>query len=376
MGEEWIDRTIRFGFNPIFVAFNILGSKMKARSLIVFWSLATASSLSIALPASASTIDNVFVFGDSTVDTGWFRYKPLPSNPTLNTLAAASLADGGRIPDTPYGVGAAQVLAAQFGLTATPADAPGGGTNYAASGAQNNAQLVNPNAPSTVSQISTYLSTHGGVADPNGLFLFSSGGNDIKYASGLSGGTLVQQNWLAGAASAAATALANLQGAGATNIMVVKGYVANSTATPTFLYNTYYHDLFADLALDSVSFKKADVLALQQAIFANPSAYGFTSISNVDGLNGTALINPASLITNSWALYGTTALLRSPDAAQTSFWADDEHFAGSAQLLEGNYFIQVAEAVPEPSTWAMMLLGFFGVGFMAYRSRKSAAVAV
>ena len=27
-------------------------------------------------------------------------------------------------------------------------------------------------------------------------------------------------------------------------------------------------------------------------------------------------------------------------------------------------------AVPEPSTWAMMLLGFAGVGFMTYRRRK------
>ena len=27
-------------------------------------------------------------------------------------------------------------------------------------------------------------------------------------------------------------------------------------------------------------------------------------------------------------------------------------------------------AVPEPSTWAMMILGFFGVGFMAYRRRN------
>jgi hypothetical protein len=26
--------------------------------------------------------------------------------------------------------------------------------------------------------------------------------------------------------------------------------------------------------------------------------------------------------------------------------------------------------VPEPSTWAMMILGFFGIGFMAYRRRK------
>ena len=30
----------------------------------------------------------------------------------------------------------------------------------------------------------------------------------------------------------------------------------------------------------------------------------------------------------------------------------------------------IPSAVPEPSTWAMMILGFFGVGFMAYR-RKS-----
>jgi PEP-CTERM motif-containing protein len=29
--------------------------------------------------------------------------------------------------------------------------------------------------------------------------------------------------------------------------------------------------------------------------------------------------------------------------------------------------LQVAASVPEPSTWAMMILGFVGVGFMAYR---------
>jgi PEP-CTERM motif len=35
-----------------------------------------------------------------------------------------------------------------------------------------------------------------------------------------------------------------------------------------------------------------------------------------------------------------------------------------------------ASAVPEPSTWAMMLLGFAGVGFMAYcRKSKPALMA-
>jgi hypothetical protein len=32
-------------------------------------------------------------------------------------------------------------------------------------------------------------------------------------------------------------------------------------------------------------------------------------------------------------------------------------------------------AVPEPSTWAMMALGFAGLGFMGWRSRKTSAVA-
>jgi hypothetical protein len=31
---------------------------------------------------------------------------------------------------------------------------------------------------------------------------------------------------------------------------------------------------------------------------------------------------------------------------------------------------EIASAVPEPSTWAMMILGFAGVGFMAYRHRN------
>jgi hypothetical protein len=37
--------------------------------------------------------------------------------------------------------------------------------------------------------------------------------------------------------------------------------------------------------------------------------------------------------------------------------------------------IAVSPAVPEPSTWAMMVLGFFGVGFLTYRRRNSANAA-
>jgi PEP-CTERM motif len=48
--------------------------------------------------------------------------------------------------------------------------------------------------------------------------------------------------------------------------------------------------------------------------------------------------------------------------------------SGSAVLLVSD---PVVAAVPEPSTWAMMLLGFAGVAFMAYRrSRKDQDLAL
>jgi hypothetical protein len=43
--------------------------------------------------------------------------------------------------------------------------------------------------------------------------------------------------------------------------------------------------------------------------------------------------------------------------------------SGSTQAM----LVQFASPVPEPATWAMMILGFFGVGFMAYRRRDQTA---
>ena len=39
-------------------------------------------------------------------------------------------------------------------------------------------------------------------------------------------------------------------------------------------------------------------------------------------------------------------------------------------ILSGGVATPGVAAVPEPSTWAMMILGFFGVGFVAYRRRN------
>jgi hypothetical protein len=44
-------------------------------------------------------------------------------------------------------------------------------------------------------------------------------------------------------------------------------------------------------------------------------------------------------------------------------------------LFDNGTFTTDVAAVPEPSTWAMMVLGFAGVGFMAYRRKNKMALA-
>ena len=52
------------------------------------------------------------------------------------------------------------------------------------------------------------------------------------------------------------------------------------------------------------------------------------------------------------------------------------NYAGPFPAVNGtldSFVVTQIAAVPEPSTWAMMILGFFGVGFMAYRRRNQHA---
>jgi hypothetical protein len=44
-----------------------------------------------------------------------------------------------------------------------------------------------------------------------------------------------------------------------------------------------------------------------------------------------------------------------------------------ASSLNGDFTISSVSAVPELSTWAMMILGFAGIGFMAYRRKSKPA---
>jgi hypothetical protein len=75
-----------------------------------------------------------------------------------------------------------------------------------------------------------------------------------------------------------------------------------------------------------------------------------------------------------------TILTKGKDITQQGpyFYRDYEDLAttrGGFTLVDnynhpGTWAAPHISAVPEPSTWAMMILGFAGVGFMAYRSKN------
>jgi choice-of-anchor A domain-containing protein len=49
-----------------------------------------------------------------------------------------------------------------------------------------------------------------------------------------------------------------------------------------------------------------------------------------------------------------------------------ENFTGRGELHSFPFDGSVSGAVPEPSTWAMMALGFAGLGFLGFRRRRAA----
>jgi len=112
---------------------------------------------------------------------------------------------------------------------------------------------------------------------------------------------------------------------------------------------------------------------------------GTHSLLTITGPGGSFAFNPATLILDNTPpggpLYQNSENLGfnflggpinfNPNAS--GIYTFDLKLFSSADLLLGDVSIQV-NAVPEPSTWAMLILGFAGIGFMAYRRKSQPAV--
>jgi len=110
-----------------------------------------------------------------------------------------------------------------------------------------------------------------------------------------------------------------------------------------------------------------NIATLVQTVEANPVAYGFTAATVMPGIAGDDM-TPSACVAGAgatgWGQFCGNATtpqpnfshLRSSDAEQASFFSDDKHFSTAGQLIEAKYEFALLRA-PEPSTWAMMILG-------------------
>jgi outer membrane lipase/esterase len=295
-------------------------------------------------PAAAQSFDQFVGFGDSTIDSGSYRSLASPRGaPAFNAMWAAAVAAGAGKPTSSPGLMSSEALAAAFGLSAVPADQ--GGTNYATSGAKNLDINSTGNggfgeAVPTVRQIGNYLAANGGRANPNALYLISSGGNDIGFATGNSGTGPFPQNpqaYLISAAQGLASAVAKLHAAGARFIVVPNqpfSFDGTKTQQARLLYS---QTLWSSLTAAGVNFIQVDYNAMLRTIFSNPAMFGIKFV-NADQ---PACTQPAG-ITTAWALLCSSnpaapSHLVAPDADQTHLFADDQHLSTAGQKILADY---------------------------------------
>jgi hypothetical protein len=123
--------------------------------------------------------------------------------------------------------------------------------------------------------------------------------------------------------------------------------------------------------LQSVSLTGGDKYTLSFGLFATQSgaanAFDFSLTDSVGSIFSQTNTSAQVVPVGQWNGYSYT--FTAPTTA--SYTLDYNFVAGltpAKDVLLANVNIS---AVPEPSTWAMMILGFAGLGFMAYRRKQN-----
>lgn len=276
----------------------------------------------------AHAYDGVVIFGDSLSDGGIY---------------------GSRFTTNP-GLTAAEYFAQGLGYTTTTSTT--GGTNYA----QGGARVSSPSASTPAgfaqrpvsTQLTEYLSSTGGLASNNSVYVIQGGANDLfQNLAMVQAGAMTQaelQQSIISTGSSFAQQVATLQGAGAKYIIVPN--VPNLGATPAFAgalsstgaavsagYNTVVQKALAAYGANVIAI---DTFGLINEVVANPSLYGFTNATTPACTTSTSLVcSPATLV--------------SPNAANTYVFADGVHPTTGAQKLESQYMLSVINAPTQMS---------------------------
>ena len=310
--------------------------------------------------AQAAGFSAEYVFGDSLSDVG-----------------NVYLATGGLEPASPYVNGQfsngpvwVQDLAARLGLPAlTPSLA--GGNDYAFGGATTGSTYTNNSAvPNLAQQVGSFLLGNAS-APSDALYTFSIGANDLFAILNGSTGGLTPTQAAAAAAQVVASAAGDLEAAGAKDLalfdvpdlgvtpeITALGQAASAAATALSIY--FDQQVLLDLApVEAAGLTVFDLntYALIDEAVKDPGALGFSNVTDpcwTGGFTGSAT--------------GGSVCSMLPAVQDTYLFWDDVHPTAAGQFLVADAALRaMGLPVPEPSTWAMMALGFGGLGFAAYR---------
>jgi phospholipase/lecithinase/hemolysin len=335
---------------------------------------AFAVALASACTPATAAYTAIFAFGDSLSDAG-------------NLI----LEDQGEGPLAPYvdghfsnGPTWVEDLSQMLGLgVMTPFLGPKGGTNFAFGGAQTGTTDINPPNPSSPihidlpDQVAAYDLLNP-VPVKGALYTLDIGANDIMNAlAAYAEGTLSLdgvQTVVSQAESNTIDSVKSLVGLGAQSLLFYE--VPNLGLTPRFdgsglqslasgLAASFNVSVLEGLTqLDGLKVFTLDTFDLLGEIKADPSEFGFTNVS--DPCWTGSFTDPNS---------GTLCSTDPSDQNKYLFW-DEVHPTAAGHLLTAEFALGALNAVPEPSTWTMMLVGFAALGFAGYRRSRQRAAAV
>lgn len=334
--------------------------------------------LTAAVPATAGPYAANVIFGDSLSDNGNLA-EALGKNFSSPPFYHDSFTNGETAVD---------VLDDQLGLTTNPSLWVAGGkdvyglgltvgTNYAVAGATASDAAGGVPKGNLTEQVGAYLFGTNGKATSSNLYTLFIGGNDVRTAAHSGNASLV-----ASGAQAEINALNSLIAAGATNLLVVNvpdiGVIPETTTMypSTAVMATADTDQYNSLLLAGVNAAKLanplanitffDFNAFSKQLQANPSAYGITDATDF-------CYSYPSVTTSNGSPYTVSAACQADGITHLAYW-DDIHPTSTVHAAIGNaLYADLVSSVPEPSSWATMMIGFGMLG-AGLRRRRSVRV--
>lgn len=341
--------------------------------------ITTATLVPVPSYAALTGLDNMFVFGDSLSDGG-------------NSGIAAYSQAGVVFPDFPYAAGkytngdtAFEYLWNAYNPAQALIPSLAGGTNFAIGGAttgHENFNAVNSNVPGVLQpafedrsaawqlgEFQNYLSVNGAFNPATSLFGVWLFPNDIFYSfqegilpgtvPGSPGGLNVVENGIANIV----TLISTLAALGAENFLVPN--MADLGIAPEFLgtsdagilsfitqqFNLHLADQLnlLSLAFPNIDIIQVDVAGTINQIVANPSAYGFTNVTE-------RCVTVSGICSN-------------PD--EYLFW-DGVHPTTVGHRLIGEQFL-AAVSIPEPEVITLLMLGFVAMRLIHRKKTRTLA---